>query len=156
MKIITALLALAVVFTVGCSSSEKNRVVGKWTVDKAYAHRSKEATERFSSEQISRIDSLLTKKFAGTTYNFTADGKVTIAAGTEQITGTWEMGKDEKNGNAELSMIVMKGEGWEQTWLPGAGKSLFYLGEIDAINANLMPPKDDGSSVIYDLSKSKK
>lgn len=154
-KIITALLALTVIFIMGCNSSEKSRVVGKWTVDKAYAHRSDEASQRFSNEQAKRIDSLLTVKFAGTTYNFAADGKVTLAAGTDQITGTWKMGKDEKNGNAELSMIVMKFEGWEQAWFPAAGKSLFYLGEIDAINARLMPANDDGSSVIYDLSKSK-
>jgi hypothetical protein len=155
MKILFTLAVFATVILAGCNSSEKNRIVGKWTIDKAYVHRTEEAAGRFSSEQVKRIDSILNKKFTGITYTFSADGKVTEAIGGDQRTGTWEMGKDEKNGNAELSMIIMKGEGWEEAWLPAAGKSLFYLGEIDAINAKIMPPAKDGASMVYDLSKSK-
>jgi hypothetical protein len=149
MKIVIVLLALTAVTILACNSSEKSKIVGKWTVDKAYAHRDKYANEKESN----KIDSLLNKEFAGTVYDFAADGKVTITSATEKTQGTWQMAKDEKNGNAELSMILLNGTGWTEQWMPSNGESLFYMKGIDnAINAKLIPAKN-GTSFIYSLSK---
>jgi hypothetical protein len=151
-KILIALLVFASTINIGCkSSSEKNKIVGKWTVDKAFAER----TKYDLPAQADYIDSNLNKKFAGTVYDFMAGGKLSITDATGQTLGTWEMLKDEKNGNKELSAIKMKGEGWEELWLPGVGESLFYLKDIDnALYAKLVIARN-GSSFYYNLSKNK-
>ncbi|MBK7434458.1 MAG: hypothetical protein IPI66_11535 [Chitinophagaceae bacterium] len=152
MKFAIALLVFAGVFSIGCkSSSEKNKIIGKWTVDKAFAERTKYDLPM----QADYIDSTLNKKFGGNVYDFMEGGKLTITDANGQIQGTWEMLKDEKNGNKELSAIKMKGEGWEELWVPGSGESLFYMKDIDnALYAKLVISRD-GTSFFYNLSKNK-
>ena len=157
MKILINLVVFATVILAGCNSSEKNRIVGKWTVDKAFAERTK-----FDLDP-DYIDSNLNKKFGGNVYDFMAGGKLTITNATGQIQGTWEMLKDKKNGNKELSAIKIKGEGWEELWVPGVGESLFYLKDIDdalyaklIISGNRTPMLNyNQTSIYYNLSKNK-
>jgi len=152
MKILVASLVFASVINIGCNnSSEKNKIIGKWTVDKAFAERTKYDLPL----QADYIDSNLNKKFGGNVYDFMEGGKLTITDANGQIQGTWEMLKDEKNGNKDLSAIKMKGEGWEELWVPGAGESLFYMKDIDnALYAKLVIGRD-GTSFYYNLSKNK-
>jgi hypothetical protein len=159
MKTLIALVAFATVILAGCNSSEKSKIIGKWTVDKAFAERTKYDLPM----QADYIDSNLNKKLGGNVYDFMTGGKLTITNANGQIQGTWEMLKDEKKGNKELSAIKMKGEGWEELWVPGVGESLFYLKDIDdalyakfIISGNREPMAVlDETWYYYNLSKNK-
>jgi hypothetical protein len=154
MKTIFPLLLLAIIINTGCgsSSSEKNKITGTWTVTTAYEQRS-ELQNKYPTNSDRETDSLLKAQFAGMVYNFSADGKVIVTIGSEKKEAAWQMLKDDKSGK-EVSAIEIKGNGWEETWFPAIGESLFYMKGIDnAINVKLLQGGEEGMTVLLELSK---
>ncbi|MBK8520568.1 MAG: hypothetical protein IPL54_06670 [Chitinophagaceae bacterium] len=148
-------LLLLTFFLAACnSSSEKKKITGTWTIYSAYISRTIDDSKNLSQREI-LTDSLLKAGLSGSTYTFTDDGKVTILQNGEKMEGTWQMAKD-KDGKTELSVIEMKGADWSEAWTPSNGESLFLMkGMDDYIGAKIFPANDDGSNVVYQLSRKK-
>ncbi|MEN9550031.1 MAG: hypothetical protein RIR12_2622 [Bacteroidota bacterium] len=154
MKQFFSILILTSLIITGCgsSTSDKNKIIGTWTVATAYEKRT-ELQNKYPTNTDRETDSLLKAQFTGMVYTFSADGKVVVANKKEKKEGTWQMMKDDKTGK-ELSALEIKGNDWGEAWFPSAGESLFYLKGIDnAINAHVMSAGGDGMSIVLDLSK---
>jgi hypothetical protein len=140
MRNIIYLLLLTFFLVTGCSSnssSEKKKITGTWTIYSAYISQTANDSKYRSQREI-LTDSLLT-----------------IMQNGEKIEGTWQMAKD-KDGKTELSAIEMKGADWSEAWTPSNGESLFLMkGMDDYMGAKIFPANEDGSNVVYQLSRKK-
>lgn len=155
MKTIYSLRLLCfILISTGCNiGSEKKKIIGSWTIKKAYIQRNKEQGNYIGKRQ-KLEDSIINVKFFGTIYNFKDDNKITITQNNENFEGTWQMMKD--GAGKELSAIEMKGKDWHETWFPSISESLFYMKGIDdAISAKVMPVEEGDVPISIELSKNK-
>lgn len=170
-----AIFLCFVLLTVACNSNENNvSEKGPKPIEKNEKKRlaaSKWVVEKVNVEmkdKYMQLDSMEAKAirapFLNRIYSFTEEGKFTISNSEKPVTGTWNLGKDDKDplyhdlGTKQTTVVMRSTDGtFEEMWMPIAGETIFVnyseTADKDYIDAVIVPSPVSGVIVYVYLKR---